>query len=239
MSIREAVFVNEQCVPRENELDDDDARSFHWVVYASVSQSIPAGEGGRRSSEGGKLPVGTIRLVPPPHEAHPQPEPEHEGTGGGGGGGGGGGEGVPDDKHAVDQAKTAPTHPPATQEPYIKLTRLATLQAYRRLGLGRLLVNTALGWASTHPEIILPPPDPTAREARNLASSLSSGSVEDGVGGAMWEGGWNGLVLAHAQEGVQKWWEGQGFVRDGGLGRWVEEGIWHVGMWRRVDVKKI
>lgn len=36
MSVREEVFVKEQHVPLERELDEDDPRSYHWVCYASV-----------------------------------------------------------------------------------------------------------------------------------------------------------------------------------------------------------
>lgn len=47
---------------------------------------------------------------------------------------------------------------------------------------------------------------------------------------------WRGLVLVHAQVDVERMYEGLGFVRDEGLGRWEEEGIMHVGMFRRVEV---
>ena len=50
-------------------LDDDDARSFHWVAYASVAtknhRSDEKMEDLRRGSST-KMPIGTIRLVPPP-----------------------------------------------------------------------------------------------------------------------------------------------------------------------------
>jgi predicted GNAT family N-acyltransferase len=45
MTVREKVFVEEQEVPLERELDSEDKNSHHWVVYASVAtktkQSIP------------------------------------------------------------------------------------------------------------------------------------------------------------------------------------------------------
>lgn len=122
-------------------------------------------------------------------------------------------------------------------EPYVKLGRLATLSEYRGLGLGRLLVNTAVDWASRHAdqvraggqlvrkvggegELDVPELEGVARERA---------SVEKGEE-------WKGLVLVHAQRGVTRFWERLGFVRDEGLGVWVEEGIEHVGMWRRVGV---
>jgi predicted GNAT family N-acyltransferase len=45
---------------------------------------------------------------------------------------------------------------------------------------------------------------------------------------------WDGLVLVHAQIGVEGWWEKVGFRRDERLGRWLEEGIGHLGMWKRL-----
>ena len=50
-------------------------------------------------------------------------------------------------------------------------------------------------------------------------------------------GGWKGLVLIHAQGDMEGWWGRIGFVRDEGMGEWWEEGIRHVGMWRRVEEK--
>ncbi|KAJ9645589.1 uncharacterized protein PV06_07731 [Exophiala oligosperma] len=46
--------------------------------------------------------------------------------------------------------------------------------------------------------------------------------------------GWNGLVLAHAQVNVERMYAKLGFVTDDKLGRWDEEGIEHLGMWKRV-----
>ena len=50
-------------------------------------------------------------------------------------------------------------------------------------------------------------------------------------------GEWKGLVLVHAQKEIERFWAGLGFVRDEGMGVWWEEGIEHVGMWRRVDLR--
>ncbi|KIX07846.1 uncharacterized protein Z518_02500 [Rhinocladiella mackenziei CBS 650.93] len=46
--------------------------------------------------------------------------------------------------------------------------------------------------------------------------------------------GWNGLTLAHAQVDVEKLYAKLGFETDDKLGRWDEEGIEHLGMWKRV-----
>ncbi|MCJ1304098.1 hypothetical protein MMC08_006910 [Hypocenomyce scalaris] len=220
MSIRETVFVQSQGVPLENELDADDPRSWHWVVYASVG--VPKGGGEeRKGSESGRLPVGTLRLVPPPHPPHPE-----EGS-----------------KHLIDNAEdAAPAGAGASEgamkgenrstsmhdgkEAYVKLGRLATLEEYRGLGLGHLLVNTALEWVGRHwEEVSEGSSDPVERERE----------MEAGEGG---EGRWRGLVLVHAQVAVEGFWRGMGFVKDEGMGEWWEEGIRHVGMWRRVEVKE-
>lgn len=49
-------------------------------------------------------------------------------------------------------------------------------------------------------------------------------------------GGWHGLALVHAQVGVERVWERLGFKTDERLGRWQEEGIAHLGMWREVEM---
>ncbi len=46
--------------------------------------------------------------------------------------------------------------------------------------------------------------------------------------------GWKGLILCHAQVNVEKMYAKLGFVTDDKLGRWDEEGIEHLGMWKRV-----
>ncbi len=214
MSVREEVFVDEQHVPLENELDADDARSFHWVVYASVSniQGSESGDG-RKSSETARMPVGTVRLVPPPHPPHPEPG----------------------STHAIDNAEAE--EPPANggerktsfhdgKEPYVKLGRLATLKPYRGLGLGRLLLNAALNWAARNPHAILPLPSPTSREAAKVDGTISSSDET-----------WNGLILVHAQESLEQMYAKYGFSKDEEMGIWIEEGIKHVGMWRRVELK--
>ncbi|KAI1471201.1 uncharacterized protein F4812DRAFT_170135 [Daldinia caldariorum] len=81
MSVREAVFVREQGVPLANEHDPDDARSCHWVTYASVNFTTEperrhptTGEVlSRRKSETRTLAIGTLRVVPFPHPPHPLP----------------------------------------------------------------------------------------------------------------------------------------------------------------------
>lgn len=70
---------------------------------------------------------------------------------------------------------------------------------------------------------------------------LATGLCEEAVGWAARNkkeigGGWDGLVLVHAQVGVEKVWGKLGFGTDERLGRWDEEGIEHLGMWRHLDM---
>jgi len=222
MSIREDVFVREQGVLLENELDADDPRSFHWVVYASVGTSAPppkptGGSDERRASgsTASRVAVGTIRLVPPPHPPHPAPGTEHkiDNT-----------EALPSSPTRVDSKTTTPINEPT--EPYIKLGRIATLGPYRGLGLSKLLVNAALNWASQHPEDIMPHLSPAELEAAKL-----EGKKEQEP--------WRGLVLVHAQTNIRKLWERFGFVIDKDMSTWDEEGIEHVSLWKRIEVKGV
>ena len=224
MSVRETVFVHEQHVPLENELDDDDPRCWHWVVYASVGNRAaspaasrsPTGKG-RQSSTASRVPVGTIRLVPPPHPPHAQPGTHHqidnsEGT----------------DRVALtrDAGNAGPTstHNPHN-EPYIKLGRLSVLKEYRKMRLGKLLVDTVLGWAAQHPDDVLPAVSAMDVEAAKVEGNDKEVTMR-----------WKGLVLVHAQTQVERTWQHYGFVKDEGMGEWAEEGIMHVGMWRRLEI---
>lgn len=243
MSIREAVFVREQGVPLENELDPDDARSFHWVVYASVGTSghtsPPSGitrhrknssassgkalmdEEGRRKSEStaSRVAVGCIRVVPPPHPPHPKSGLEHQT------------EATSlrspthvshPNSHLQQQGIKNTGHVP--EEPYIKLGRLATLPQFRSMGLSRLLIKAALEYVASHPNEITPLSSPAEIEKAKIEGRPEAIP-------------WQGLVMVHAQKQVEGLWEKYGFKRDDQLGAWDEEGIEHVGMWRRIAVK--
>jgi predicted GNAT family N-acyltransferase len=232
MFVREAVFVDEQNVPLEVEFDEDDHRSWHWVVYASVATSsnsaspttmsaAPANtyffEQRRPSATARRLPVGTIRLVPPPHgpnkyiegDRHPDADP-------------------PDSVMESISKK----HP---KEPYIKFGRLAVLSDYRGMGLSKLLINTAIEYAAKHPEAIRPPPSPTSLE---FANQLGNGTEACLL--------WQGLIMVHAQVSVLPLWQKHGFAEElrdeqGNIEiskeeHWMEEGIEHVGLWKRLKL---
>ncbi|KAL9598545.1 MAG: hypothetical protein Q9219_004447 [cf. Caloplaca sp. 3 TL-2023] len=95
------------------------------------------------------------------------------------------------------------------REPYVKIGRVATLPEYRGRGIAVRLLDAALEDAGEHRE--------------RFSGAAGEGGEE-----------WRGLVLSHAQRSVRGWWERMGFVEDEGMGVWWEEGIEHVGMWRRV-----
>ena len=140
MEVRVQVFVDEQKCPLENELDEDDQRSFHWVAYAPVPvETVRKGTGSggaddektnanRRSSTSTKIPIGTIRLVPPQHGPHPndvQRTAMHDGV-----------------------------------EPYVKLGRLAVVPEFRKTGISGLLITTALAFIRERPYEIMPSQKP-------------------------------------------------------------------------------
>jgi len=97
------------------------------------------------------------------------------------------------------------------EEAYVKLQRFATLAAHRGKGVGRRLVDEALRWAVEHGEAL----------SRGLENREE----------------WKGMVLVHAQTDIQPVWAKMGFGRDERLGEWDEEGIMHVGMWKRLDMR--
>ena len=68
---------------------------------------------------------------------------------------------------------------------------------------------------------------PTAAEHRKLELG----------GGANLDDTWKGLVLVHAQVYIEKVWARYGFVRDESMGVWDEEGIDHIGMWKRLELR--
>ncbi|KAI1608457.1 GNAT family acetyltransferase [Exophiala viscosa] len=154
MDVRLKVFCDEQKCALEPELDEDDPRSVHWVVYYT-------------GGPGPEQPVSVIRIVPPPHGPHPNG-----------------------------------FHDPH-EEPYVKLGRVATMPEFRRRGLTRMLSEAAFRWLVANREQV--------------------------------GGGWKDLVLTHAQVDVEKMYGRMGFVTDDKLGRWDEEGIEHLGMWKRLD----
>ena len=230
LTVRRAVFVDEQRCALENEQDADDARSCHWVAYASVSRrnrgasNQPSSAGASATGASGspdppsatQVPAATIRLVPPPHAPHPLPG-------------------------SVDSDPPAPDGPDGLQptawhdgrEAYVKLGRLATVRAFRGLGLGRLLVSAALEWAAAHREALRGGPAGALEREREREREVAAGVMGWGR-----EREWRGLVMVHAQKDVVPFYESCGFAVDPELGEWWEEHILHVAMWRRIALEK-
>ncbi|KAI2631867.1 hypothetical protein GGR54DRAFT_3022 [Hypoxylon sp. NC1633] len=233
MSVREAVFVGEQAVALENEFDADDARSCHWVAYASVSQK-------------GTVPIGTLRIVPFPHLPHPPAGGRYIG-------------GVLQDPTSDSQANqdsskpaTTTTNPSSTasitttqdpleaqstfghdrpttyhdgREPYVKLTRVAVIAEFRGHRIAGQLWRAARAWLEAHPSFF----DPSVAELG--MDRLAAGAASEIPR-------WAGLVGCHAQESVTGLYERWGFRVDEGMGRFFEEDIPHVGMFQRLSVKE-
>ncbi|KAI1130376.1 acetyltransferase [Nemania abortiva] len=268
MSIREAVFVKEQGCPLEFEHDADDARSCHWVMYASVKTTVPEerdsdGQVIRpRHSETKSTPIGTLRIVPFPHPPHPpdggryvggvllpgEDIPSAAGDGGNGendennpptGNGNGNGNGTPAEprRHRafslVDQRRLSAPMPFGAdrrtdfhdgKEPYVKLGRVSVLSEFRGHQIAAQLWAAAKKWLLENPTYF----NPSVKELG--FDVMKVGSAEDIPK-------WNGLICIHAQENVTKIYERWGFKVDKSMGRFFEEGIPHVGMFQRLEVK--
>lgn len=183
MNIRHAVFVEEQNCAADAEIDDDDARSWEFVIYAEGQEE--------EEEEEEKKAVAVVRLVPPPHAPH---ETLH------------------------DPARAAEEGCPkwdVRHKPYVKITRVAVLKEFRGLGLAGKVMRVAEEWAAGNKESI----DEMYRR----------------VAGQKQE--WTGLVGLHAQVQVEKMYQRMGYETDHTMGTWDEEGIQHVGMFKRVNLQ--
>lgn len=222
LTVRNTVFIDEQGCSPDSEIDEDDARSWHWVMYSGNGDGDQGAkqDGGKKEGDGEGEAIGVIRLVPPPHvphEHHLDISPAH----------GDNNANNVNDNDSPDSA-AQPVKYDTTHEPYIKLTRVAVVPAFRGCNLGRKLVETAIDWARRNPGQI---EDAFVRAVRGR-----EGLPDQGMIGGSGDVKWNGLVLVHAQVSVEGMYARLGFVTDERMGRWDEEGIEHVGMWRRVEV---
>lgn len=222
LAVRLEVFVDEQKCAAEFEIDEDDARSWHWVVYDTAARNPGVPDSGSDSGSGAgagagsatptlKIPVGVVRLVPPPHASHEgfvaAYAPDAAGTETG--------RDITKDGYDLEH------------EPYIKFGRVAVLAAYRGAGVAGRLMLEAMEWAGRNPGEI-------TRAFRAIYER--EGGLKEVASGDNDIPAWKGLALVHAQVDVERFYQRLGFVTDEGLGRWIEEGIEHVGMWKRLDI---
>ncbi|PHH92781.1 hypothetical protein CDD83_5187 [Cordyceps sp. RAO-2017] len=218
MKVREQVFVEEQKVPAENEFDADDSRSCHWVAYlgADHADDLAVRDASRRDRP---TPVGTIRMVPFPHDPHPKAGGKYW-------------SGVLEGDErkpaivGVPEQSTVPDRPTSFhdgKEPYIKLGRLAVVSESRGKRVAGLLVEAALSWLKANPAYF------DLSLAEQAAQRRESKAPSDDTK-------WRGLVCVHAQEQVMDVWAKWGFRLDEVMGKWCEEGIPHVGMFQRLDI---
>ncbi|KAL4786328.1 acyl-CoA N-acyltransferase [Aspergillus varians] len=198
LAVRLEVFVDEQKCAAEFEIDPDDSRSWHWVVY-DTEAADPAG----------KLPVGVVRLVPPPHPSHESFVAAYAAG--------------DENENERDTNKDQADGYDLEHEPYIKFGRMAVLAAYRGSGVARRVIETAMGWAGDN--------------AGDINRAFAEVVEREGGGREAPGAVWKGLALVHAQADVERFYARLGFVTDESLGRWVEEGIEHVGMWKRLDIQ--
>jgi predicted GNAT family N-acyltransferase len=127
MIVRDRVFIVEQSCSADAEIDADDRRSWEWVVYArlqtaSDDDDAPSSQKKEDEKEDEEIPVGVIRLVPPPHAPH----------------------------ETLHHPERIPDLPPydLSHEPYVKITRVAVLKDFRGYGLSRLLMGVVEEWAA-------------------------------------------------------------------------------------------
>ncbi|KAI1781194.1 hypothetical protein F4818DRAFT_398308 [Hypoxylon cercidicola] len=264
MAVREAVFVGEQGTPLDCEYDNDDSRSCHWVMYASVNMTTAAEQRDPstgavlrpRRSETRSMPIGTMRVVPFPHPPHPPPGARYVGN-------------VLQDDDDDDQpaaekngggssSSSSATATPAVL-PRRRSKTLTSVDEERQA--------SALPYGHDKPTTYHDGKEPYVKLGRVAVVSEFRGHH---IAGQMWRAArkwledhptffnpsvtemgmdqlkvgaaseipkWNGLICCHAQEGVVKIYEKWGFKVDEGMGKWFEEGIPHVGMFQRLRIK--
>lgn len=203
MAVREEVFVHGQNIPLLLEADADDCRCYHWVAYAQDSEDSKP------------VPVGTIRIVPFPHEAHPEPGSSFD---------------LPENPKVASNNLVPEPRPWIVdrettlhdgREPYLKLGRMAVIKQYEGQGIATKLVEATTAWATNNGLETFSQPSTKDEDGKEVDSKMTT---------------WNGLLCVHAQESVTGFWQKTGFVIDEKMGEWTEAGIPHVGMFRRLAV---
>jgi predicted GNAT family N-acyltransferase len=227
MTVRTEVFVKEQNVPAENEFDEDDRRCVHIVAYSSVQRVVQRpvwdSDGTElvpKKSQTERVPIGTLRIVPFP--AGPHPEPGAQYWGGRKIGLDGNPEPLPDHGQLGFEYTDRATTFHNGVEHYVKFGRLAVVKSHRGNGIAGLLVRAAQDWLLNHPTYFNP--SAVTWGLKKLGSK--HGELPK----------WRGLIGVHAQRPVAEAWKKWGFEIDQGMGLWLEEGIEHIGMFKRLPM---
>lgn len=228
MELREGLWSKEQRQSFENQIDADDARSCHWVVYASVNETVEPevrDEDGNvmrpRKSCTRNTPAGAIRLVPFPHGPLPKAGGRY------------------DNGQLIDEKDGKPSEASSTgsaasmdrpttfydgREPYVKLGRLIVAKEFRGFGLSGLLVHTVLSWLKAKPAFF----DPSITEL---------GFEQIGASNETEMAKWGGLICVHAAENAAGSWKKWLFDLDPEMGKWWDNGVPTVALFKRLQLK--
>jgi hypothetical protein len=263
MNVREAAFAADHHQPGwAEQYDDDDARSCHWVIYASENKTIELEERDPdtdivirpRRSVTRSLPIGTLRIVPFPHPPHPKDgaryighvlQPAEEGAGGGGNSG----------RTDGNSSQRGSTNTTAAQALNTVIERRRTwAMAFKPdrktdfhdgkepyVKLDRVAVMPEF---RHHRQIPVELWNAAKKWLHENPTAFDPSIKELGmdlmkVASTYDIPKWNGLVCLHAQESLVDVYERWGFRVDKGMGTWYEDGIPHVGMFQRLKVKYV
>ncbi|KAI4213931.1 MAG: hypothetical protein LQ351_003626 [Letrouitia transgressa] len=179
LEVRDEVFVQEQQCLAENEIDGDDAKSWHWVCFDTAEAA---------GAQAGK-PVGTLRLIPaaPAEQEGEEMGREHLV------------KSEEDRREAGEGLRTEPRHGKTGMwdglESFVKVGRMATLKEYRGQGLARLLLEEAISWAGKSAHKI----NGQGEEGSWRGLILSHAQKEV-------EGWWKKMGFV-TDDGLGEWWE--------------------------------
>ncbi|KAI4161240.1 MAG: hypothetical protein LQ342_005031 [Letrouitia transgressa] len=184
LEVRDKVFVQEQQCPAENEIDEDDAKSWHWVCFDTAEAA--AAQIGRGTT--GK-PVGTLRLIPaaPAELEGKEMDREHLV------------KSEEDEREEGEGLRTEPRHGKTGMwdglESFVKVGRMATLKEYRGQGLAKLLLEETMSWARKNAHQINVHGEESSW--RGLILSHAQKEVE----------GWWKKMGFTTDDGLGEWWE--------------------------------
>ena len=128
----------------------------------------------------------------------------------------------------------------ATQEPYVKLGRLAVLPSWRGKGIASMMVREALAWlgdasaAGRVAAVSSEQQGPRRASQSQKKACCDDGDNEDDEEELEKPKQWNGLIFVHVRKEMLGLWQRHGFVLDDAMGTWFEEGMEHVGMFTKL-----